>query len=153
AAAVMIAQDDGKLKLDDPVSKYIPAFKETKVKGGKTPSREITIRDCLRHTNGLMSDQRNMGTLAETAGKLAATELAFDPGSQWVYGPGLTVAGRVVEVATGMPFDEYLSKRIFQPLEMKETTFLPSAEQLKRRAQLYQPTADKKDIQAGEHWL
>ncbi len=153
AAAMMIAQDEGKLKLDDPVSKYIPAFNKTQVKGGKQPSREITIRDCLRHTNGLESDQRNTGTLAETAEKLAASELAFDPGSQWKYGPGLSVAGRTLEVATGMPFAQFLDERIFKPLEMKETTFRPTSEQLQRLALLYQPTADKKGIEPGQHWL
>jgi CubicO group peptidase (beta-lactamase class C family) len=153
AAAVLIAQQEGKLKLDDPVSKYIPSFKNTKVKGGKQPSREITIRDCLRHTNGLESDQRNTGTLAETAEKLATTELAFDPGSEWKYGPGLSVAGRVLEVATGTPFEQFLHDRIFKPLEMKETTFRPTSDQLQRLALLYQPTEDKQDIEPGQHWL
>ena len=153
AAAVLILMDEGKLKLDDPVSKYIPSFKEAKVTGDKTPAREITIRDCLMHTNGLVSDQRNVGTLAETAEMLAKTPLAFDPGSKWQYGPGLSVAGRVVEVVSGKSFDQFLNERIFQPLEMKETTFHPNAELQKRLAQLYQPTADKKDLQPGNHWL
>jgi CubicO group peptidase (beta-lactamase class C family) len=153
AAAVMILQDDGKLKLDDPVSKYIPAFKDTKLKGGDKPSREITVRDCLMHTNGLVSDQRNVGTLANTAEQLAKSELAFDPGSKWQYGPGLSVAGRVVEVVSGKPFDQFLAERIFQPLEMKETSFRPSAAQQQRLARLYQPTSDKKDIEPGTHWL
>lgn len=153
AAAVMILQDEGKLQLDDPVSKYIPAFRDTKLAGGKKPAREITIRDCLRHTNGLASDQRNVGTLANTVELLAKSELAFEPGSKWQYGPGLSVAGRVVEVVSGKAFDEFLAERIFAPLEMHETTFRPSPELLQRRAQLYQPTADKKDLEPGTHWL
>lgn len=153
AASVLILQDEGKLKLDDPVSKYIPLFKDTKLKGGKTPDREITIRDCLRHTNGLVSDQRNAGTLANTVELLAKSELAFELGSKWQYGPGLSVAGRVVEVVSGKSFDEFLKERIFAPLEMNQTSFHPSEEQLKRLALLYQPTADKKDIERGSHWL
>ena len=153
AASVMILNDEGKLKLDDPVSKYIPAFRDTKLAGGKMPTREITIRDCLRHTNGLVSDQRNVGTLANTAELLAKSELAFEPGSKWQYGPGLSVAGRVVEIVSGKPFDQFLSEGIFAPLEMNQTTFHPTDEQLKRLALMYQPTADKKDIERGNHWL
>jgi CubicO group peptidase (beta-lactamase class C family) len=153
AAAVLACQDDGKLKLDDPVSKYIPAFKEIKVKGGKTPARELSIRDCLRHTNGLESDQRNTGTLAETVEKLAKSELAFDPGTKWQYGPGLTVAGRVVEIVSGSSFDKFLDERFFQPLEMKETTFFPTTEQRARTALVYQPTSDKQDIEPGKSWI
>ena len=153
AASVLILQDEGKLKLDDPVSKYIPLFKDTKLKGGKTPDREITIRDCLRHTNGLVSDQRNVGSLANTVELLAKSELAFEPGSKWQYGPGLSVAGRVVEVVSGNSFDAFLKEKIFAPLQMDETTFHPSEKQLKRLALLYQPTADKKDIERASHWL
>jgi len=153
AAAVLILQDEGKLKLDDPISKYIPAFKDAKLADGQLPPREMTIRDCLRHTNGLVSDQRNIGTLANTADELAKSKLAFAPGTKWLYGPGLSVAGRVVEIVSGQSFDQFLSKRIFQPLEMNETSFHPTAEQLKRLALLYQPTADKKDLEPGKHWL
>jgi CubicO group peptidase (beta-lactamase class C family) len=153
AAAVMILVDEGKVRLDNPVSQYIPSFKNTTLAGGKKPSREITVRDCLRHTSGLVSDQRNMGTLADTAEQLAKSELAFEPGSKWQYGPGLSVAGRVVEVASGKPFAPFLSERIFEPLEMRETTFYPTAAQQQRLARLYQPTADKKDIEPTTHWL
>src|SRR5262245_8334486 len=105
------------------------------------------------HINGLVSDQRNVGTLAETAEALAKSKLAFNPGSKWQYGPGLSVAGRVVEVVSGKPFDAFLAERIFQPLDMKETSFRPTAEQARRLAKLYQPTVDKKEIEPGTHWL
>ncbi|MFN0196371.1 MAG: serine hydrolase [Planctomycetaceae bacterium] len=153
AAAVMILKDEGKLDLDDPVSKYIPEFKETKLAGDKKPAREITIRDCLRHTNGLVSDQKTTGTIAKSAEDLAKSELAFEPGSKWQYGPGLTVAGRVVEIASGQAFDEFLAERIFAPLEMHETTFFPTPEQRERTAVVYKPTEDKKDIEPGESWI
>ncbi|MCY2962470.1 MAG: serine hydrolase [Planctomycetota bacterium] len=153
AAAVMILVDEGKLSLDDPVSKYIPGFSQTTLAEGKKPAREITIRDCLTHTNGLVSDQRNQGTLANTAEMLAKTNLAFDPGTKWQYGPGLSVAGRVAEVVSGKSFDDFLANRIFQPLQMKDTSFRPNADQAKRLAKLYQPTADKRGIEPGSHWL
>jgi CubicO group peptidase (beta-lactamase class C family) len=153
AAAVMILNDEGKLKLDDPVSKYIPAFAQTTLADGSKPAREVSVRDCLRHTNGLVSDQKNVGTLAETAEHLAKSKLAFEPGSKWQYGPGLSVAGRVVEVASGKEFSAFLAERIFGPLEMRETSFHPTAEQAKRLATLYQPNADKTDIEPGKHWL
>jgi CubicO group peptidase (beta-lactamase class C family) len=153
AAAVMILLDEGKVKLDDPVSKYIPSFAQTTLADGNKPAREITLRDCLRHTNALVSDQKNVGSLAETAESLAKSKLAFEPGSKWQYGPGLSVAGRVVEVVSGKPFDQFLAERIFTPLEMRETSFHPTADQVQRLAKLYQPTADKKDIEPGTHWL
>jgi CubicO group peptidase (beta-lactamase class C family) len=153
AAAVMILEGEGKLRLDDPVSKFIPAFKDTKLAGGNPPAREITVRDCLTHTSGLAGDQRNVGTLANTAEQLARSPLAFQPGSKWQYGPGLSVAGRVVEVVAGRPFDQFLAERIFEPLEMRDTTFRPSAEQQQRVARLVQPTADRKDIEPATHWL
>ena len=63
------------------------------------------------------------------------------------------VAGRVVEVVSGKPFDQFLAERIFTPLGMQETSFHPTAELQKRLAKLYQPTADKKEIEPGTHWL
>lgn len=153
AAAVMILVDEGKLDLNDPVSKYIPAFKQTKLSGGKSPAREITVRDCLRHTSGLVSDQRNVGTLANTAEQLAQSELAFEPGAKWQYGPGLSVAGRVVEVVSGLPFEQFLTQRIFEPLGMQQTTFHPSAEQQKQMAKVYQPSGDKQELEPVAHWL
>jgi CubicO group peptidase (beta-lactamase class C family) len=135
------------------VSKYIPAFEQTTLADGNKPVHAITIRDCLRHTNGLESDQRNTGTLSETVEALAKSKLAFEPGSKWKYGPGLSVAGRVVEVVSGKPFDQFLAERIFMPLEMKETTFRPTAQQQQRLAKLYQTTDDKTAIEPGTHWL
>jgi len=158
AAALLIAQDDGRLNLDEPISKYIPTFGQTLVKGShgkqaKLPQREITIRDCLRHTNGLESDQGNTGTLAEHVEKMATTELAFEPGSKWQYGPGLSVAGRVLEIASGVSFEQFLKDRIFQPLKMQETTFRLTDDFRKKLAHLYQPTSDKMNLEPGHHFL
>jgi CubicO group peptidase (beta-lactamase class C family) len=152
ATAVMILQDDGKLSVDDPVSKYVPEFKETGLAEGK-PQREVTIRDLLTHTSGLTGDQKNIGSLETTAEALARQPLAFEPGSKWQYGPGLSVAGRVVEVASGQSFETFLARRIFEPLKMVDTTFHPSAKQRERMARLYQPDNDKTGLEPGTHWL
>jgi len=152
ATAVMILQDEGKLSIDDPVSKYIPEFAKAALKDGP-PSRPITIRDCLTHTSGVVGSQRCERTLEETVKALAAQPLGFQPGSKWEYSPGLAVCGRVVEVASGQPFDKFLEERILRPLGMVDTTFRPTPDQRKRLAMIYKPGPDKKSIVPDSHWL
>lgn len=134
----MILQDEGRLSIDDPVSKYIPAFEAVTLRDGK-PKQRITLRHCLTHTAGLGGSQQNAGTLQETVERLAQQPLGFEPGTKWQYSPGLTVCGRVVEVVSGQPFAKFLAERIFRPLNMADTTFHPSAAQQQRLARLYQP--------------
>ncbi|HEX6984309.1 MAG TPA: serine hydrolase domain-containing protein, partial [Planctomycetaceae bacterium] len=153
ATAVMILVDEGKVSLDDPVSKYVPEFKDAKLRDGSKPRREVTLRDVMTHTSGLAGDQRLEGPLEETAKKLAARPLEFEPGTKWQYSPGLTVAGRVVEVASGEPFEEFLAERIFRPLGMVDTTFRLSDEQRGRLAQLYKPGPDGKGLEPASHWI
>ncbi len=152
ASGVMILQDEGKLSVDDPVSKYIPEFKDVQLNGA-SPPRPITIRDAMTHTSGLAGSQQTEGTLAETAQALAKRPLAFEPGTKWQYSPGLTVCGRVIEVASGQPYDEFLRKRIFEPLAMKDTAFVPTKKQQKRVVKLYQPGKEKGTIEETDHWL
>jgi CubicO group peptidase (beta-lactamase class C family) len=152
-AAIAVLIDEGKVSLDDPVSKFVPEFKDAKLKDGGKPKRELTVRDVITHTSGLAGDQQNMGTLAETAKKLAARPLEFQPGEKWQYSPGLSVAGRVVEVASGMKFDEFLLQRIFQPLGMNDTTFNPTDKQRSRIVTLYKPSDDKKSLVPTTHWI
>lgn len=153
ATAIMILRDEGKLSLDDPVSKHIPEFKDAKLEGGERPSREITIRDVLTHTSGLGGSQQTEATLEETVQALADRPLSFEPGTKWQYSPGLNVAGRIVEVVSGQPFAEFLSERIFQPLQMQNTTFHPTPEQQKRIARLYGPAEGGEGLAPAEHWL
>jgi CubicO group peptidase (beta-lactamase class C family) len=152
ALALMIMVDEKKVALDDPVSKYIPEFKEAVLASGK-PQREITVRDVLTHTSGLAGDQQNVGTLKETGVALAKRKLEFEPGAKWQYSPGLSVAGRVVEVASGKDFGEFMAERIFRPLGMVDTSFLPTPEQQKRLVKLYQPSKEKKSLEATTHWI
>ena len=152
STALMILCDEGRLALTDPISKYVPAFADVKL-NGKPPARPLTIFDCITHTSGLGGSQQNQGTLAETVDALAERPLVFEPGEKWQYSPGITVCGRVVEVVGGMPYEEFLNERIFQPLGMKDTTFHPTPEQAKRVVTLYKPGEDGKSIQAADHWL
>ncbi|MBS0263534.1 MAG: beta-lactamase family protein, partial [Planctomycetes bacterium] len=147
ATALMILVDEGKLSISDPVSKYIPAFADARLATGK-PAREITVRDLLTHTSGLTGDQGvKEGSLEKTVQEMATRTLAFEPGSKWSYSPGLTVCGRIIEVVSGMPFQDFLARRIFEPLKMRETSFAPTAEQQARLALLYKPSADKQEIE------
>jgi len=152
ATAVMILQDEGKLSVDDPASKYVPELADVALPTGP-PKRPITIRDLITHTSGIGGGQRNQGSLERTVELLAKEPLRFEPGAKWQYSPGLTVCGRIVEVASGQPFDQFLRERIFQPLGMVDTTFFPNARQQKRLARLYKPSDDKKSIVPTEHWL
>src|SRR5262245_18961451 len=149
ATAVMILQDDKKLLIDDPVSKYIPQFKDARLGEGR-PQREITIRDCLTHTSGLSGDQAVVGSLETTAEELAKRPLKFEPGTKWEYSPGLNVCGRVIEVASGQSFEEFLARRIFKPLQMTSSTFELTPERKKNLALLYRPGEDKPSIVAAD---
>ncbi|NLF73594.1 MAG: beta-lactamase family protein [Candidatus Anammoximicrobium sp.] len=152
ATAVMILQDEGKLSINDPVSKYIPEFSGVALRDGK-PRQAITLRHCLTHTAGLSGSQQNEGSLRETVEKLARRPLDFEPGTKWQYSPGLSVCGRVVEIVSGKPFDQFLAERIFQPLGMPDTTFHPSPAQQQRLARLYQPGEGGKSLAPATHWL
>jgi len=152
ATAVMILKDEGKLSIDDAVSKYIPKFKDVSLKDAR-PSREITIRDCMTHSSGIVGSQRCERTLKETVDAIAGRPLGFQPGAKWQYSPGLNVCGRVIEIVSGRPFDRFLRERIFRPLKMNDTTFCPTPDQQKRVATIYKPGADKKSIVPASHWL
>jgi CubicO group peptidase (beta-lactamase class C family) len=155
--AAMMLVEDGKLRLDDPVSKYIPAFADVKVgveKPGETPAlalepvnRPITIEDLLRHTSGLTygfygdSAVRKLYAQAdlfngdvdnaEFAGRIAKLPLAEQPGTLWDYGHSTDVLGRVIEVISGQSLFQFERARLLDPLGMTETAFYV-ADQAKR---------------------
>ena len=160
--AIMMMMEEGKLKITDPVSKYIPSFKELKVavaepkragaaaaadepspvKYYRAPAeREITIRDLLTHVSGLASgtmsnnsirvpdiQRKPTDTLADYIPRLGRSALEFQPGSRWSYSPqaGFDTLGRIVEITSGMPFDQFLRQRLFDPLGMKDVSFYPT---------------------------
>jgi CubicO group peptidase (beta-lactamase class C family) len=140
--AILMLVEEGKVRLTDPVSRFIPEFKALQVAtDSATPvpaKREITVRDLLTHTSGLMSGgpgnaqappRAPTDTLATYIPKLGAVPLDFQPGTMWRYSglAGFDVLSRIVEVASGQTFDRFLKQRLFDPLGMKDTGFaLPS---------------------------
>jgi CubicO group peptidase (beta-lactamase class C family) len=153
ATAVMILQDEGKLNVDDKVSKYLPAFADVKLKNGESPRREITIRDAITHTSGLAGSQLFTGSLAEAVDQLAKRPLAFEPGTKWQYSPGLNVAGRIIEIVSEKPLGDFLQERIFEPLGMENTTFVPDEKQQQRIATIYAPSQDKKSLVSVQNFI
>jgi CubicO group peptidase (beta-lactamase class C family) len=155
ATAVMILQDEGKLSVDDPVSKHLPEFAALKDAQGNPAS--ITIRQCLTHSSGLAEAgpaEANMVTLADLTRVVAAKPLQFKPGSQWRYcQSSINTAARIVEVVSGETFPAFLDKRLFVPLGMKDTTFYPNAEQLARLATSYSKAEGGKLTPAPLHFL
>ena len=169
--AIMMLVEEGKVRLTDPVSKFIPEFKDMKVAVPKTPvpagrgaappqfytvpaERDITIRDLLTHTSGLVSgaistaeaakvSRKPNETLADYIPRLGSVPLEFQPGSRWTYSPsaGFDTLGRVVEIVSGQTFDQFLKQRIFDPLGMKDTFFSPPETVMSRVASNYQKTA------------
>jgi len=178
--AVMMLVEEGKIRLTDPVSRFIPEFKNlNKVAVAKpnappaagsgagrgeagrgevdsfdivSATREITIRDLLTHTSGLVSGglgsaaaprlapRAPTDTLATYIPKLAAVPLDFQPGALWRYSgqAGFDVLSRVIEVVSGQPFDVFLKQRIFDPLGMKDTSFNLTPDRAPRMVMQYQ---------------
>ena len=157
AAGLMMLVDEGKVALDDPIEKYLPEFKGQMVVAEKDadhvllkkPQRLPTIRDCLRHTSGmpfvsaLESPTIDRFQLRDAVKSYAMTPLQYEPGTRYVYSnAGINTTGRVIEVVSGTPYEVFLEKRLFAPLGMKDTTFVPSDEQVKRLAKSYRPDKD-----------
>ena len=131
ATAVMMMQDEGKLSVDDPVSKYLPEF--TGDKAG------ITIKQCLTHSSGLSdltpAETKDLTTLGQLTPLIAAKPLQFPPGGKWQYcQTGINTAARIVEVVSGKAFPEFLQARLFDPLGMVDTSFYPGEKQVARLA-------------------
>jgi CubicO group peptidase (beta-lactamase class C family) len=152
AAALMMLVDEGKVKLDDPVTKYLPEFngqwlavyREADLMVLRKPKRAITVRHLLTHTSGMPFQSRieqptlDLLPLREAVRSYAMTPLRSEPGTKFAYSnAGINTAGRIIEVVSRMPYETFLDKRLFKPLGMKDTTFWPSSEQVKRLAKSY----------------
>ena len=161
--AVMMLYEEGHFLLDDPVSMYIPEFKNPKVLVKPASGRpytipattEITIRNLLTHTSGLtynwnpdlgaMYKDANVahgllpydGTIQDNVKHLAALPLLFNPGERFEYSLGIDVLGYLVEVVSGKTLDEFFRTRIFEPLGMKDTYFYVPENKLNRLAAAY----------------
>jgi CubicO group peptidase (beta-lactamase class C family) len=140
SAAVLMLQDEGKLNVNDPVAKYLPEFAALKTPSGQPAN--LTIKQLLTHTSGL-ADPRAAAippvkTLRELAAFFLTQPMQFEPGSIWRYtSSGFDVAGLIVEVVSGQPFETFLQQRLFDPLGMTDTTFYPSDAQRPRIARTY----------------
>jgi CubicO group peptidase (beta-lactamase class C family) len=185
--SILMMMEEGKVRLQDPVSKFIPEWKDMTVgvpiaagavgrgagaapggaatggRGGAAPppryytqpvEREVQIRDLLTHTSGVVSGTISnfanravaigpKDTLADYIPRLGKVPLEFQPGTRWAYsaGAGFDVLSRVVEIASGMPIDRFVKQRLFDPLGMKDTTYVPPAGN-PRLVKLYSRTAD-----------
>ena len=188
--AILMLLEEGKIRLNDPVSKFIPEFKDTKVAiekphpagaaaGGRgqaarapeiytvPASREITIRDLMTHTSGLESGgagtregnriapRDTSSNLAAYIPKLGAVPLDFQPGTEWRYSAlaGIETLGRIVEVVSGLTFDQFLKQRIFDPLGMKDTAFYQPEEKAPRIANIYTVSPGGLGKQETPGWL
>ncbi len=140
---IAILADQGRLSFDDPLAQHLPEFAGLVVnQNGQTAglSRPVTLRDVMTHTSGIgeMNNREPHLTLAETSKRISQRPLRFQPGTRWAYSTaGMDVLGRVVEVASGMPFDQFLQKRVLDPLGMKDTSFWIAPEKESRWAHSY----------------
>jgi len=183
SVAIMILFEEGKLLLDDPVSKYIPAFKKQQVLDKFNPTdttyttmpakKEITIRELLTHTSGLGYAQigskeanaiyakhdltAGLGVqddkLLDAMNRLAKLPLMHQPGEKWTYGLNTDLLGCLAEVISGMSLDEFFKKRIFEPLGMKDTYFLVPKEKATRLVNLYREDSTGKLVKATGNML
>ena len=140
-------QDEGKLKVSDPVEKFIPEFAALKTPAGQPA--HITIEQILTHTSGLGEGDaaaiKSAHTLSDLIPIYLASPMLYEPGDHWRYTQsGINVAARIVEVTSGLSFDDFVSKHILKPLGMKNTTFYPNK---KQRSHLATPYI--KDKQTG----
>jgi CubicO group peptidase (beta-lactamase class C family) len=174
--SILMLLEEGKVRLDDRVSRFIPQLKDLKVAvpmpgapaspnapPSQTPpdprfypmpaDREITVRDLLTHTSGLVSGPISMSqnakvsykqgeTLEDYIPRLGSVPLEFQPGTKWAYSAqaGIDTLARIVEIVSGQKFDEFASRRLFEPLEMKDTCFYPAKALAPRIATLYRKT-------------
>jgi CubicO group peptidase (beta-lactamase class C family) len=158
SVAIMILYEEGLLHLDDPVTQYIPEFKDLEVFSDngdnglhlEKQSKPMTIRNLLTHTSGLGSGGENSyvdslirvanineGSLKEEIPKLSKIPLKFQPGTKWQYGLSTDVLAYIVEVVSGQPLDEFFKKRIFFPLKMMDTDYSVPEDKLNRVAAVY----------------
>jgi CubicO group peptidase (beta-lactamase class C family) len=154
SVGVLMLMEEGKVSLEDPITKYIPELGALKTVDGKVP--RITLRHLLTHTSGMGEatddESKAARNLADLIPAFAAKPLAFEPGSKWRYSQsGINTLGRIVEIVSGQPFDVFLQKRIFDPLGMKDTTFYLTEAQMSR---LVIPSKREGDqLLPAENWL
>jgi CubicO group peptidase (beta-lactamase class C family) len=152
SVAVMMLHEQGRFALTDPVSKYLPEFRNVFVGADaskRPPARDITIQDLLLHTSGLSHRTSELYraakvrsrsiTLPQFVGNIVRTPLMEDPATRYRYSEGTTVLGRLVEIWSGRPFDAFLEERVFRPLRMADTVFSVARSDRGRLTTVYGP--------------
>lgn len=162
AASLMILVDEGKVKLDDPVEKYLPEYagQMLAVEGEdgrfelKKPQQPITVRHILSHTSGLPFKSSieqpvmDIYTLRERTVSYAVTPLQTEPGAAYQYSnAGTNTAGMIIEIVSGMKYEEFMDERLLKPLGMTDTTFWPDEKQVARLAKSYRPNETKDGLE------
>lgn len=173
--ALLMLYEEGRFLLDDPVGRYLPELADLKVSKTHStgqemrvsPGRQVTVRDLLRHTGGLTygifgdtpvdrlyreADLLRAPTTAEFTRRLGQLPLLHEPGERWHYSVSVDVQGRLIEVLSGVSLGEFLRTRIFEPLAMHDTTFVVTAAQQPRLAQLYSPLGTTLDWNTPWTW-
>ncbi|HET6326526.1 MAG TPA: serine hydrolase domain-containing protein [Planctomycetaceae bacterium] len=155
SVAALMLVEEGRLKLDDPVGKYLPELQDLRVYAGQNQTveakRPVTIRDLMRHTSGFtygipngsavdqlyIKNKIDEGALPEMIRKLGTLPLQDQPGFRFNYSYSTDVLGRVIESVSGEPLDKFLRERILQPLDMRDTGFMIADEKLNRFSTAY----------------
>jgi CubicO group peptidase (beta-lactamase class C family) len=158
---IMMLAEEGKLALRDPVERFIPEFHEQRVATTTGPDatrlaaplRPMTIADLMTHTSGMFDaspyqiegySQKMNIPLADLMKVFAKQPLLFQPGTRWSYSsPGIDVLGRIIEVCSGMKYEDYIAQRILKPLGMKDSFFFPPADKIDRIAMVYENRGGK----------
>jgi len=177
--AFLMLLEEGKVRLTEPVKKFIPEFDGTQVAVSASDSddgsdiylvpshRDVTIRDLLTHTSGLVSGgvaeaeasrlapRHADDTLETYASDLGGAPLDFQPGSRWSYSglAGIDTVARIVEVVSGIRFDRFLRERIFEPLGMHDTGYVVPAEKLPRVVTRYVRTSSGLEQREKPSWV
>lgn len=168
-AAFMMLVDEGKVSIDDPVEKYLPEFRNQMLAVEsdadhvllKKPCHPVTVRNILSHTSGMpfASELENASgslkidtlTLHEASINYAMTPLQTQPDSKYRYSnAGINTAGRIIEVVSGMSYEEFMKRRIFEPLGMTDTVSIPYQAQAGRIAKSYRPNVEANRIEEIE---
>ena len=162
AVGVMMLVEEGKLALNEPVETYLPEFRGQMVISGKNadgsfvlkkPVRPVIVRDLMTHTSGMagsppesikeLSQKLNL-PLQQAVAIYAQQPLEFEPGAKWQYSNnGIATLGRLIEVASDQPYESFISNRILQPLEMKDSFYFPPQDKISRIALVYQRQGGK----------
>jgi CubicO group peptidase (beta-lactamase class C family) len=143
--AILLLQDEGALKVSDPVAKFLPEFANLKTPSGQPAN--LTIAQLMTHTSGLGEapgpDAAKAHTLADLVAIFLKQPMQYEPGERWKYTQsGINTAARIVEVISGQKYDAFLQQRVLNPLGMKDTTFYPTDAQRERLATGYAKNKD-----------